>query len=203
MIKWLVRHAPTVWLLVLSIIAFGSIAYISLPREAAPDVKIPVVLVTTPYVGVSPADVESLVTIPIENELAGVKDIKKLSSTSAEGVSIISLEFEPDVVIEDALQRVRDRTNRARPRLPEDVEDPAIQEVSFSDVPIMLVTMAGGDDQEEIKALAEALEDEVKRIPGVLDTRVSGGLTREIRVQLDPRRLHRGAALIACGVSMR
>ena len=82
MIKWLVRHAPTVWLLVLSIIAFGSIAYISLPREAAPDVKIPVVLVTTPYVGVSPADVESLVTIPIENELAGVKDIKKLSSTS-------------------------------------------------------------------------------------------------------------------------
>ena len=189
MIKWLVRHAPTVWLLVLSIIAFGSIAYISLPREASPDVKIPVVLVTTPYIGVSPADVESLVTIPIENELAGIKDVKKMSSTSAEGVSVISLEFEPDVVIEDALQRVRDRTNRARPKLPEDVEDPAIQEISFSDVPIMLVTMAGGDDQEELKALAEALEEEVTRIPGVLDTRVSGGLTREVRVQLDPRRL--------------
>lgn len=189
MIKWLVRHAPTVWLLVLSIIAFGSIAYISLPREASPDVKIPVVLVTTPYIGVSPADVESLVTIPIENELAGVKDVKKMASTSAEGVSIISLEFEPDVVIEDALQRVRDRTNRARPKLPEDVEDPAIQEISFSDVPIMLVTMAGGGDQEQLKALAEALESEVTRIPGVLDTRVSGGLTREVRVQLDPRRL--------------
>jgi multidrug efflux pump subunit AcrB/outer membrane protein TolC len=189
MIKWLVRHAPTVWLLVFSIVVFGSIAYISLPREASPDVKIPVVLVTTPYIGVSPADVESLVTIPIENELAGVKDVKKMSSTSAEGVSIISLEFEPDVVIEDALQRVRDRTNRARPKLPEDVEDPAIQEISFSDVPIMLVTMAGGDDQEQLKELAEALEEQVTRIPGVLDTRVSGGLTREVRVQLDPRRL--------------
>lgn len=189
MIKWLVSHAPTVWLLVFSIIAFGSIAYISLPREASPDVKIPVVMVTTPYIGVSPADVESLVTIPIENELAGIKDVKKLGSTSAEGVSIISLEFEPDVVIEDALQRVRDRTNRARPKLPEDVEDPAIREISFSDVPIMLVTMAGGDDQEQLKELAEALEEEVTRIPGVLDTRVSGGLTREVRVQLDPRRL--------------
>ncbi len=189
MIRWLVKHAPTVWLLVLSVVAFGSLAYATLPREAAPDIKIPVVLVSTPYIGVSPADIESLVTIPIENELAGIKDIKKLSSTSAEGVSIISMEFEPDVVIEDALQRVRDRTNRARPKLPEDVEDPQISEISFSDMPIMIVTIAGGVGQEELKTLGEDLEDKVTRIPGVLDTQLSGGLTREIRVQIDPRRL--------------
>lgn len=189
MIAWLVRHAPTVVLFIFCVTVFGTISYITLPREAAPDVKIPVVLVSTPYIGVAPADIESLVTIPIENELAGVKDIKKMSSTSAEGASIISLEFEPSVIIEDALQRVRDRVNRAKPKLPEDAEEPQIREISFSDVPILLVTIAGDADLEQLKTLAEDLEEEVSRIPGVLDTRVSGGLEREYRVEVDPRRL--------------
>ena len=189
MIRWLVRHAPMVMLLISSVFVFGLVSYIGLPREAAPDVKIPVVLVTTPYIGVSPSDVESLVTIPIENELAGVKDLEKMSSTSAEGVSIVSLEFAPDIEIEDALQRVRDRVNRAKPGLPDDAEEPAVQEISFSDVPILLVTIAGDADQERLKLLAEGVQDVVKRIPGVLDAEISGGLEREYRVEVDPRRL--------------
>ena len=136
MIRLFVRYAPTVLLAVLCIATFGSLSYVQLPRESAPDVKIPVVLISTPYIGVSPEDIESIVTIPLENELAGVKDIKKMSSTSAEGASIISLEFEPDVVIEDALQRVRDRVNRGRARIPGDAEETDIREISFSDFPI-------------------------------------------------------------------
>ncbi|MEL6346244.1 MAG: efflux RND transporter permease subunit [Myxococcota bacterium] len=191
MIRLFVRYAPTILLAVFCIVAFGSLSYIQLPRESSPDVKIPVVLVTTPYVGVSPVDVESLVTIPLENELAGIKDIKKMSSTSAEGASIISLEFEPEVVIEDALQRVRDRVNRAKPDLPDDAEEPQVQEVSLSDVPIMIVTIAGPVDLELLKEYGERLEDETKRISGVLDAKLSGGRTRQIRVQFDPRRLAR------------
>lgn len=189
MFRWLVKASPTVALLIGVVFVFGLISYFSLPREASPDVKIPVVMVTTPYIGVSPADIESLVSIPIENELAGLKSLKKLSSTSAEGISVVALEFEPEVVIEDALQRVRDRVNRAKSKLPEDAEEPIIQEISFSDQPIMIVNISGDADQEQLKGLAEELEDEVKRIPGVLDTRISGGLEREIKVQLDPRRL--------------
>jgi len=189
MIRWLVKHASVVLLLVLSVTVFGLVSYIGLPREAAPDVKIPVVLVSTPYIGVSPSDIESLVTIPIENELAGVKDLKKMSSTSAEGVSVVSLEFEPDIEIEDALQRVRDRVNRAKPSLPGDAEEPQVQEISFSDVPILLVTIAGDADQETLKRHAEDVQDIVKRIPGVLDAEISGGLEREFRVEIDPRRL--------------
>jgi len=189
MIRWLVRHAPMVMLLISSVFLFGLASYIGLPREAAPDVKIPVVLVTTPYIGVSPSDVESLVTIPIENELAGVKDLEKMSSTSAEGVSIVSLEFTPDIEIEDALQRVRDRVNRAKPGLPNDAEESTVQEISFSDMPILLVTIAGEADQEYLKRLAEDIQDVVKRIPGVLDAEISGGLQREYRVEVDPRRL--------------
>lgn len=189
MIRWIVSHRPTMVLLALAIFAFGSLSYSTLPREAAPDVKIPVVMVTTPYIGVAPADIESIVTIPMENELAGVKDLKKMSSTSAEGASIIALEFEPDVVIEDALQKVRDRVNRVKPELPEDAEEPQVQEVSFSDFPILIINIAGPVDQEVLKELGEDLADDVSRVPGVLDAKLSGGLTRQIRIQLDPRRL--------------
>ncbi len=196
MIAGLVRRGSTVLLLTVCIFVFGLQTYLTLPREASPDVEIPVVMVTTPYIGVSPEDIESLVTNPMEDELAGVKDLKKMSSTSAEGISLITLEFEPEVVIDDALQKVRDRVSRARPDLPEDVEETTVAEVSFSDFPIVIVTIAGPIDQQDLKKLGERLRDDVKEIGGVLDAKLTGGRTREIQVQIDPVRLnHYGLAL--------
>ena len=189
MLHGLVRRSATIGLLVACVFVFGLQTYNSLPREAAPDIDIPVVLVTTPYIGVSPADIESLVTVPLENELASLKDVKKMSSTSAEGVSIITLEFEPEVVIEDALQRVRDRVDRATPKLPGDAEETAIQEISMDDFPIMIVTLAGPQDEEALKKLGEDLSDRIRRIDGVLDAVVAGGREKQIRVQVDPFRL--------------
>nr|MCH9681447.1 efflux RND transporter permease subunit [Deltaproteobacteria bacterium] len=190
MIAGLVRRGATVLLVAACIVIFGLQTYAELPREASPDVEIPVVMVTTPYVGVSPEDIESLVTNPIEDELSGIKDLKKLSSTSAEGISLVSLEFEPEVVIEDAIQRVRDRVSRARPDLPEDVEETTIAEVSFSDFPIIIVTVAGPIDQQHLKDLGEALQDDLSELSGVLDAKVTGGRTREIQIQVDPVRLN-------------
>ncbi len=196
MIATLVKHRAAVALMVSCIIIFGLLTYRSLPREASPDVKVPVVLVTTPYIGVSPKDIETLITIPIENELSGLKDLKKMSSTSAEGASIMMLEFEPEVVIEDVLQRVRDRVSRVKPDLPPDAEDPDVREVSFSDFPIIIVTIAGPIDEEALKALGEELEEDIGQINGVLEAELSGGREREIRVQVDPVRLqHYGLSL--------
>ncbi len=189
MIRFIVRHRAPVLLIFACIFLFGLISYVRLPREANPDITVPVVMVTTPYPGVSPKDVESLVTIPIENEVSGVKDLKSITSTSAEGVSLINLEFESDIVIEEALQRVRDRVNRARVDLPADVEETSIEEISFAEFPIMLVNMAGPIDETELKDLAEELQDEIERLPGVLNAQLSGGRTRELRVQVDPNRL--------------
>ncbi|MCG8556320.1 MAG: efflux RND transporter permease subunit, partial [Proteobacteria bacterium] len=117
MIKTLVERAPTVLVVALCVLTFGIVEYLSLPREAAPDIDVPFIMVSTPYPGVAPADIESLVTNPLENELTGVKDLKKMSSTSAEGVSLITLEFEPEVVIDEALQRVRNRVSRAESKI--------------------------------------------------------------------------------------
>ena len=196
MIAGLVRRAPIVWLVTVCVFLFGLGTYVSLPREASPDVEIPVVMVTTPYIGVSPEDIESLVTNPLEDELAGVKDLKKMSSTSAEGISLITLEFEPEVVIDDALQKVRDRVSRGRSDLPEDVEETSVAEVSFSDFPIVIVTIAGPIDEEDLKKLGERLRDDAKEISGVLDAKLTGGRTRELQVQVDPVRLnHFGLSL--------
>lgn len=196
MFRLIVRNGAPIFLMAIGIFLFGLIAYITLPREAAPDVKVPFVMVTTPYVGVSPRDIESLVSIPLENELAGLKGIKLMRSTSAEGVSLVFLEFEPDVVIEDAMQRVRDRVNRARTKLPEDVEESQVRELSFTDIPVLIVTVAGPFDETVLKQIVEDLEDEVARVPGVLEAEISGGTDREFQVLLDPARLdHYGATL--------
>ncbi len=189
MIEFLVRHRAPVLLVLACIVIFGATSYAGLPRESNPDVEIPYVTVTTPYPGVSPRDIETLVTIPLENELAGLSDVKVMRSSSAEGLSSISIEFEPETVIEDALQRVRDRVSRARSSLPQEAEDTDVREIAIAEMPIMLVNIAGPVDETELKEHAERLQDDLERISGVLDVQLSGGRTREFRVQVNPHRL--------------
>ncbi|MEN0066650.1 MAG: efflux RND transporter permease subunit [Myxococcota bacterium] len=188
-IHWLVTHPTTIAIAAFCIFIFGLNSYVSLPRESSPDITIPVVIITTPYVGVSPEDVESLISIPMENELSSLKNVKEMRSTSAEGISIVVIEFEPDTVIEDALQRVRDRVGRVRPDLPADAEDPAIREISFSDVPVVLITMAGSVGEDALKEYAEKLQDDLTRISGVLEVDLTGGTERQITVEVVPERL--------------
>ncbi len=189
MIAAMVKRSATVLLVAFFTLIAGIAAYKSMPREAAPDVDVPFVMVSTPYAGVSPEDIEALITKPLETQLAGIKKLKKLSSVSAEGVSLVYLEFETDIVIEDALQRVRDRVNRARPDLPEDVSETEVNEISFADLPILIVTIAGQADEVELKRLGKALADKVERVSGVLSAKLTGGRGRQIRVQVDPLRL--------------
>lgn len=167
----------------------GLVAYVGLPREAAPDLKIPVVLVTVPYPGVSPTDIETLVTHEVEAELKNLKDVKVMRSTSAEGASIISIEFNPDVDIDEAVRKVRERVDTARPDLPEDALDPVVQEISFEDFPVLVVNLSAEYSLVRLKQVAEDLQDELENVPGVLEVKLSGGIEREIQVLADPARL--------------
>ena len=101
-----VKNRTTVAVLALIIVLLGCYSYMSLPREAAPDIPIPYILVTTIYEGVSPEDIETSVTMKIEKELGGVRGVEEVTSSSAEGMSMISVEFAPDVPSEVALQRL-------------------------------------------------------------------------------------------------
>lgn len=184
-----VRNRTTVSVLTLLIACFGAYSYVTLPREAAPDIPVPYILVTTTYEGVSPADIESSVTIKIEKELAGVKGVKEISSSSAEGISVITIEFLPNVKVDDAMQYVRDKVDRAKSELPRDAEDPILTEISFADFPILIINISGDASPVRLKAIADNLEDIIEAIPGVLNCDVLGALEREIRLEINQDRL--------------
>jgi len=184
-----IKNRTTVGVLVLLIVVAGAISYVTLPREAAPDVPIPYINVMTVYEGVSPEDVETSVTMEIEEELAGLKGVKEITSASAEGLSMITIEFYPDILIEDALQYVRDRVDLAKPDLPDDAEEPTIREINVAEFPIFMVNISGDISPVRLKAIAETLEDAIEEIPGVLDVEVLGALQREIRLEIDADRV--------------
>lgn len=179
------RPAAVLALLVFLVVA-GVYSYVVLPRESFPDITIPYVFVTTTYEGVAPEDMEKLITIPIERKIKGISDLEEIRSTSAEGISTVAVKFLPGVDIDDALQKVRDKVDQAKQDLPQDLkDDPVIQEVNFSDIPVIRVVLSGPFSLRRLQNFAEDLEDRIESIPGVLDARMTGGLDREIHVEFD------------------
>ena len=179
------RQATVLALLVIIVIA-GLYSYLTLPRESFPDITIPYVFVTTTYEGVAPQDMEKLITIPIERKLKGIDNVEEIRSTSAEGLSTVAIKFLPKVDLDDAVQKVRDKVDQAKSDLPADLpDDPVIQEVNFSDMPVIRVVLSGPFSLRRLQNLAEDLQDQIESITGVLEARISGGLEREIHVEFD------------------
>ena len=185
-----IHQRSTVFALMVISFVVGLYSYLTLPRESTPDITIPVVLVLTNHEGVAPADIETLITRPIERKLKGLKEVKELRSVSAEGSSMITIEFNPEVDIDNALQWVRDKVDQAKGDLPDDLEnDPTITEINLSEFPVLMVAVSGEVNESLLKVVAETLEDHIEEIPGVLDVVLTGGRERQIRVEFDPDRL--------------
>jgi multidrug efflux pump len=184
-----IKNRTTVAVLGIIIILLGSYSYITLPREAAPDIPIPYILVTTTYEGVSPEDMESSVTMKIEKELNGVRGVEEITSSSAEGISLISVEFTPDVPSEVALQRVRDRVDLAKGDLPTEADEPIIKEINFAELPIMLISISGNVSPVQLKEVADDVQDALEAVPGVLKVDMAGDLEPEIRLEFNPDRV--------------
>ena len=184
-----VDHQTSVMALFAFIMIAGLFAYRIIPRESFPEVEIPMIAVNTIYPGVTPADIESLITRPLEDELSTISDVKELTSTSVEGYSSIVAEFEATVDLEGALQKVREKVDLAKAELPVEAEDPLIIEFDFSEMPIMQVNLSGQYGLVRLKELGEEIQDRVEQIPGVLRVDVRGGLEREVKVDVHLDRL--------------
>ncbi|MBE0577430.1 MAG: efflux RND transporter permease subunit [Desulfuromonadales bacterium] len=185
-----IGHRSTIFVLMLMFIVIGTYSYITLPRESSPDITIPNVLVITSYEGVAPSDIETLITLPIERKLKGLKDVEEIRSVSAEGSSMITVEFAPKVDIDNALQWVRDKVDQSKGDLPDDLEnDPSILEINLSEFPILMLAVSGDVDETVLKGVAEELEDRIEAVPGVLEVDLTGGREREIRVEFNPDRM--------------
>tara|TARA_B100000686_G_scaffold41833_1_gene43335 strand:- start:101707 stop:105123 length:3417 start_codon:yes stop_codon:yes gene_type:complete len=187
--SWAIDHETSVGVLLFFIIILGFLSYRTIPRESFPEVEIPTIAVNTIYPGVSPADIESLLTRPLEEELSTISDIKDLTSTSVEGYSSIIAEFETSVNLDEALQKIREKVDLAKTELPTEAEDPSIFEFSFSEIPIMQVNLAGQYDLVRLKEVGQALQDRIEQIPSVLRVEVRGGLEREVKVDVQLDRL--------------
>ncbi|HMB55313.1 MAG TPA: efflux RND transporter permease subunit, partial [Thermoanaerobaculia bacterium] len=183
------RHRATIFFLTLFVVLAGFSAYLTLPRESSPDISIPQIIVYTLWPGASPADVESQVTRIVEREVKGVDGLKELTSVSQESASIVTVEFVAGTDIDDALQKARARVDRAEADLPNEAEDPILQEINFSDIPILQVNLAGDVGQAVLKSIAEDLQDRIESVPGVLRANLVGGVEREVKVDVDPRKL--------------
>ena len=185
-----VKKSVTVLVLTVLIMVFGTYCYMMLPRESDPDISIPNVFVSTEYRGVSPTDIETAITIEIEKKLKGLDGLKKIQSVSAEGLSSINVEFVTGTDIDQAMQDVKDKVDEAKNELPQDLEnDPSVFEVNFSELPIVVFSLSGTCGLPCLKEIADDLEDAIEAIPGVLAVDVTGGLEREIRVEVFPEKL--------------
>ncbi len=188
--RYAIRFRVSVFVLIVILAIAGPLVYWGLPREGAPDITIPYVFISAPYEGVAPTEIENLITIPLERRLKDLEHIKELRSTSAEGVAMISIEFTPEQNIDSAVQKVKDKIDLARPDLPTDLDEPTVQGLNFStDIPVLNFAVSGDSDLVRLKHIAEDLQDLIEALPGVLQARLYGARTREIRVAVDLERL--------------
>jgi len=180
------KNRNTVFLLTALIIFFGIFSYRNLPKELFPEIVLPTVLVQTTYPGNPPLDIENLITRPIEKEVESVTGIKEISSTSAQDASMIFVEFNTDVDIKVALQDVKDAVDKAKSELPGDLLfDPLVQDIDFSEFPIININLSGDFSVEELKDYAEILEERIESVGEISKVEIRGVDEREIKVDVD------------------
>ncbi len=191
MVKLFIQKHMAVFSAAFLIVVMGIISYTTLPRESFPEITQPMIFVTTTYAGVAAKDMENLVTRVIEEEIEGLEGLDNISSSSQQSLSFINIEFSSDIDVETALRKVRERVDIAKAELPVDAEEPVIKELSSSDWPIYRVVLSHPDGLEKIDKAAVLVEDELKRIRGVLDINVYGKLEKEVLIEIDPMKLEK------------
>ncbi len=182
------KNKNTVYILALIILGFGIYTYRNLPKELFPEITWPQILVQTTYVGNSPVDIENIITRPLEKELEDVKGLKELSSISAQDASMIFVEFNTDVDMEVAKQRVKDAVDNAEQELPNNDNDlfgPNVIDIELSELPIVYINLSGNYSIEELKKYAEYLEDQIEGISEVSGVYIEGIDEREIKINVD------------------
>ncbi len=189
MTKFAVKNPISVLVLAVMILLTGFMSYRGMPSESFPEIKIPLIFINTILPGGTPQDIELLVTRKIEDKLEGIDGVKKITSQSLESVSSIQVEFNPDVDVSIALQRVRDKVEQAKGELPTDAEDPLVQELNFSNIPIFTLSLTSDYSIEQLEEVAEELKDKMEVIPGILEVKVTGKREKEIAIDVDPEKL--------------
>ena len=173
------------WLLMVALIGAGFYSVYLIPKESAPEVIIPIGIVTTIYPGASAADVEELVTNKLESSLESIDGVKKITSTSRDGVSVITAEFNASADVDKSIQKVKNAIDIGKQELPTDAKDPIVNEVNFADQPVHVISISSDLDPVSFTKLSQDLSDEFEKVPGVSKVQISGIRDRQVQVTID------------------
>jgi multidrug efflux pump len=183
------KHHFTV-LLMIVLLAGGVYAVMKMPKESAPEVQIPLGVVTVIIPGASAQDVELLATNKIEDAVLGIEHVSKVTSFSSTGASTVEVEFDANANIDKSIQLLKDAVDKAKPNLPTEAQTPIVSDVNFADQPILIASVSGNLAPAELTALGQSLQDDLSRVPGVSKVSLSGTRAREVDVVVQQAKLN-------------
>jgi len=187
-----INNRTTVFVITCIIIIAGIVSYRSMPKATFPDLVMPTIYVGTAYPGNSPADIEKLITRPIEKEINTISGVDKITSTSIQGYSTIITEFDFEMDPSEALTKIKDAVDRAKSKkaIPDDLPaDPNIFEVNFSEFPIMNINLSGDFSIDQLKEFGEYLEDRIEPIADISKVDIRGVQEKEVKVSVNVHKM--------------
>ncbi len=188
-VDWAIARSRLTLSALLAVIILGTVAYMSIPKEADPDIPLPFFQVIVALQGVSAEDAERLIVRPLETQLKSIEGLKELRGIASQGQGVITLEFDVNFNKDRAMQKVRDAVDAAKPKLPREAEEPFIYEANTSDQPIISLILSGNVPERTLLHTAKRLKRDIDAMPGVLAADLSGQREELLEVTIDPTRL--------------
>lgn len=180
-------RSRTVILSLLLVLIGGFVAYNTIPKEAEPDIEIPIIYISITHDGISPEDSERLLVRPMEQELRSIEGIKEMTANAYEGGANVKLEFDAGVNTDNALQDVREKVDKAKAKLPGDTDEPTVNEVKMSRFdPMLVLNLAGNIPERTLTKIARDLKEKIEGLSGVLEVNLVGTREELMEVVIDP-----------------
>ena len=188
-VDWAVNNTRVVLALILVVLVAGVAAFNAIPKEADPDIPIPILFVQVSYPGISPEDSERLLVKPLETSLRSVEGLKTITARAYSGVAVVILEFDVNFQKQKALADVRARVDETRSLLPAQADPPTVNEINIALQPVISVALSGDVPDRTLLKLARDLKDDLKTIPSVLEVDIDGERKEMLEIVIDPSKL--------------
>ena len=185
-VDFAINHARLTIAALLFLLVAGFIAYVTIPKESEPDIKIPIVYTQLSQRGISPEDAERLLVKPVETKLKSVANVKEMRATAYEGGAYVLLEFEAGFDSKAALADVRAKVDEAKRDLPRDADEPTVQEVNLSLYPVLVVALSGDLPERSLLRIARSAKTAIEQVPGVISAELRGGRDEAVEVVAEP-----------------
>ena len=187
LIESAMSRSRTVTLSLLVVLIGGLVSYNTIPKEAEPDIEIPIIYVSISHDGISPEDAERLLVRPVEQEVRSIEGIKEMTANAYEGGANVQLEFDAGVDTDKALQDVREKVDKAKAKLPGETDEPTVNEVKMSRFdPMLVLNLAGNIPERMLTTIAKDLKEKIEGMGGVLEVNLIGTREELMEVVVDP-----------------